>query len=88
MEEAICTGAAKGLREQTEAHPVLHPTTQRVLDMLGTFSEKNGYAPSLHEIAGGCCLASPSVAGYHLRVLVRHGYITRIRGIARAIVLL
>ncbi|MGI2335089.1 MAG: transcriptional repressor LexA [Dehalogenimonas sp.] len=58
---------------------------QKVLDYLGRFMERHGYAPSVRDIAGGCGLKAAPVAQYYLDVLEKKGYISRMKGVSRSI---
>lgn len=58
---------------------------QNVLDYLRRFVGKNGYAPSLRDIASDCGLKSHTVALYYLNILERDGYINRSKRLPRSI---
>lgn len=61
---------------------------RRIIDFVGDFIERYNYAPSVRDVAGGCEIASATVAQYHLNVLEREGYINRGRKVPRSISLL
>ncbi len=66
------------------------PPSRRQSDMLAyirDFTARNSYPPTIREITGGCDLSSTSVADYNLLCLEEKGYLNRIPGIARGIVL-
>jgi len=57
----------------------------QILDFVKKYSEKNGYSPSLDEIAGKFGLSSLSTVHYHLSQLQEKGLITRQDSIPRSI---
>ncbi len=61
---------------------------KKILDFIGKFIGKKGYAPSVRDVARGCGISSASVTQYHLNVLEREGYIRRDRDIPRSMGLL
>lgn len=61
---------------------------KRILDFIGKFIEKKGYAPSVRDVTGGCGISSASVTQYHLNVLEREGFIRRERDVPRSMGLL
>lgn len=67
--------AKKGL---TEKH-------KRILDVLETFQEENGYPPSIREICTEATISSTSVANYYLDRLEKLGYIERDRRVSRGL---
>lgn len=56
------------------------------LNFIYTFIIKNGFSPSLREIANGTYCSKP-VAQRHLEALIDKGYITHTPNTARSIVL-
>lgn len=67
-----------------------HAQTERdqILEYLVSFSEINGYMPSLRQIQNGLGFSSLSVVSHHLNILEKNNRITRAHGIARSIVLI
>lgn len=66
------------------------PLSKRQADVLAyirDFTARNSYPPTIREITGGCNLSSTSVADYNLLCLEERGYLNRIPGTARGIVL-
>jgi repressor LexA len=61
---------------------------KKIIDFIESFIDKYGYSPSVRDIAGGCGIASSTVAQYHLNILEREGYISRGRKVSRSIALL
>lgn len=64
------------------------PTTYRAYVALKRGLERNGYAPSLRELAAAIGVSSPATAKYHMDILVDCGLIRRLPGSARAIEIL
>lgn len=60
-------------------------TRERILDFIRLFKEREGYSPTLREIARNCAVKSPSVVQYHLNCLVREGRINRAKEKFRSI---
>lgn len=56
-----------------------------ILKFLRTYIKKNGFAPTIQEIADGVQLVSPNATRNHLRKLEEQGYIIMKPRIARAI---
>jgi repressor LexA len=56
-----------------------------ILEFIRTFTEENGYSPTVREIQAGCNISSPSVVAYHIDRLERNDLITRVPGKARTI---
>lgn len=52
-------------------------TTQKVLDFIAEYGEKNGYAPSFREIADSLGIKSPSTIFYHINKLADAGKIEK-----------
>ena len=58
-----------------------------MLAFIQDFIGRNAYPPTVREIVRGCNLSSTSVAGYNLLCLGDKGYLIRVPGTARGIVL-
>ena len=58
---------------------------QNILSFIEDFLDKNGYPPSVRDIARGCRISSTSVVEYHLRILQNEGFIHRQPDISRGI---
>ncbi|HHT40540.1 MAG TPA: transcriptional repressor LexA [Actinomyces sp.] len=58
---------------------------QQVLDVLAKSIDKQGYPPSVREIADAVGLSSPSSAKHQLDALEKKGYIRRTPGLPRAL---
>lgn len=58
-----------------------------ILKFLRGYMKKNGYAPTIQEIADAVGLVSPNATRNHLQKLAAEGYITMQPRIARAIAL-
>jgi repressor LexA len=67
--------AKKGLSEKHK----------KILSMLETFTEENGYPPSIREICSEVKISSTSVANYYLERLEKLGYIERERRVSRGL---
>lgn len=63
----------------------LSSVQKRIIDFIEEFIEKHDYSPSVRDVAGGCGIASSTVAQYHLKILEREGYISRGRKVSRSI---
>ena len=61
---------------------------RKIVGFIDKFVEKQGYSPSVREVAGGCNINSSTVAQYHLNILAREGYISRSSKVPRSIALL
>jgi repressor LexA len=57
----------------------------KVLQVLESYTEKNGYPPTIREICDRASLSSTSVANYYLERLEEKGYIERDRGVSRGL---
>ena len=57
-----------------------------ILEFIRESVARQGYAPSLREIAQAVGLSSQSTVSYHLSALVRKGYLSRGRGLPRTTV--
>lgn len=71
--------AGKALLKQGETR------RKAILKFLRGYVKKNGYAPTIQEIADAVGLVSPNATRNHLRRLEKDGYITMQPRIARAI---
>ena len=65
----------------------LSPKQTRIYEFILSFTEPNGYPPSVREIADAVGLKSPSTVHFHLKSLEEAGVITRGAGKTRAITL-
>ena len=63
----------------------LSPKQTRIYEFILSFTEQNGYPPSVREIADAVGLKSPSTVHFHLKSLEEAGVITRGAGKTRAI---
>ncbi|PKR79202.1 LexA repressor [Halalkalibacillus sediminis] len=66
----------------------MHPLTKRqeeVLEYIKQQTLRNGYAPTVREIAEGVKLNSGSTAHAHVQQLVSKGYVKKIKGSPRAL---
>jgi repressor LexA len=70
------------------ARPVLTPRQETVLRYIETFIAKQGYVPTLKEMAKALGVASVQAVKDHLTALERKGYLRRAPGRRRAIELL
>ena len=61
---------------------------KKILEVLGTFQDENGYPPSIREICSEADISSTSVVNYYLEQLEEMGYIERDRRISRGVRLL
>ena len=57
----------------------------KVLQVLESYTKKNGYPPTIREICHQASLSSTSVANYYLERLEEKGYIERDRGVSRGL---
>ena len=73
--------AGKALLKQGEKR------RKAILKFLRSYIKKNGYAPTIQEIADAVQLVSPNATRNHLHRLAAEGYITMQPRIARAIAL-
>lgn len=55
-----------------------------ILESIKTFTEKNGYPPSVREITKDVGLGSISTASYHLKRLEKDGLLSHTKGTARS----
>jgi len=70
---------------QATLHPRLTPRQKQILDFIREFGERNGYAPSMREIAGAVDLTSTSAVSYQLSALQNKDYLRRIPGRPRTV---
>lgn len=61
---------------------------QQIVDFIGRFLADRHYPPTVRDIVAGCGISSTSVASYHLKILVREGYIRHHPEVSRGIELL
>lgn len=62
--------------------------TAAVFDFVEVYLLRNGYPPTLREIADGVGKVSTNGVRYHLRVLERAGYVRVAQGVSRGIQIL
>jgi repressor LexA len=60
-------------------------TREIILDFIKIFRLRNGYSPSVREVADQCGVRSPSVVQYHLNHLEQAGLIRRSKDTSRSI---
>jgi repressor LexA len=58
---------------------------RRMLDFIMSFSDENGYPPSIREIGKAVGISSTSVVNYNLNRLVDEGYLDRDQNVSRGI---
>ena len=63
----------------------MNPRAAKILSFIAGFIEREGYSPSLHEIAAGTGIPHISNISYHLDALQGRGLITRRPGCVRTI---
>ena len=80
------TALIHGLSRARVGQP-LSSRQARIVKFLQIFTTRNRYPPTVREITKNCNNSSTSVTDYNLWVLERKGYVTRIPGISRGIVL-
>ena len=79
---------AHGLSKCVErAKPLLSKRQSKILTFIRDFEADNPYPPTVREVAASCDLSSTAAATYNLSGLAKKGYIRRIPGIARGLVL-
>jgi len=61
---------------------------KKILEVLESFQDQNGYPPSIREICSEASISSTSVVNYYLEQLEEMGYIERDRRISRGVRLL
>ena len=67
--------------------PPLSKRQSRVLAFIRDFEMGNPYPPTIREVAEGCNLSSTAAAASNLTHLAEKGYIRRVPGIARGLLL-
>ncbi len=70
------------------AAKVLSLKQERIINFIREYLRRNGYPPSIRDIAKGCQISSTSVVAYNLNGLERAGYIRHHSDISRGIELL
>ena len=65
--------------------PRKEPVRERILSFLTHYLDRNGYAPSMREIAAGVGLSSPATVYYHLKKLEESGAVSLSDAKSRAI---
>ena len=65
----------------------LTPKQQQIYEFIQAFSARNGYPPSVREIAAAVGLKSPSTVHFHLKGLEAAGVLVKAEGKTRAITL-
>ena len=65
--------------------PRVSDTRSRILNFIGRFLDRRGYAPTVRDIARGCNISTPSVVQYHLNMLEEQGFIRRDPEVFRSI---
>ena len=77
---------AHGLGTKGAERPLSQRQAQ-ILAFIRGFAADNSYPPTVREVAKGCNLSSTAVATYNLCHLIEKGYLRRVPGIARGLVL-
>ena len=67
---------------------VLYSKERQVLEFITQYVQRNGYAPTLMEIAGGLGLNAASTIHEHVARLIKKGYVRRSPGTERGIELI
>lgn len=65
--------------------PVVYPKERKVLDFITQFINRNGYAPTLQEIADGIGVKSPATIHEHIWYLMQKGYLKKTTGVTRSL---
>lgn len=65
--------------------PVLYQKERKVLEYIIQYIQRNGYSPTLSEIAQGCGLKSPATVHEHIWYLIKKGYLKKTDGVSRSI---
>ena len=65
--------------------PLLTARQRRIIDYIRAFADRNGYCPTIREIADAVHLASPSAVAHQLRQLQAAGWISWVPGRARTL---
>ncbi|MBI2616917.1 transcriptional repressor LexA [Candidatus Gottesmanbacteria bacterium] len=68
--------------------PVLYSKERQVLEFIGQYIQRHGYAPTLTEIAEGLGLSAVSTVHEHLAKLEQKGFIKKTAGFERGIELI
>ncbi len=63
----------------------MYPKQKRIFDFIGQYIQKNGFAPSVREIARAVGVSSLATVHEHLKTLEKKGAIARTSGVGRAI---
>ena len=50
---------------------------QQILDFVGSYTDENGYPPTVREIAAAVGLRSPSTVHSHIKKLIEQGYLDK-----------
>jgi len=58
---------------------------KKILEVLASFQDQNGYPPTIREICAQADISSTSVVNYYLEQLEEMGYIERDRRISRGV---
>lgn len=61
------------------------PRQREVLEFIAAFTQRNGYPPSVRDIAAGLGIESPNGVECHLAALERKGLLARKKGLARSL---
>ncbi len=65
--------------------PVVYPKERKVLDFIVQYINRNGYSPTLQEIADGIGVKSPATIHEHIWYLMRKGYLKKTTGVMRSL---
>ncbi len=65
--------------------PVVYPKERKVLDFIIQFINRNGYSPTLQEIADGIGVKSPATIHEHIWYLMQKGFLKKTSGVMRSI---
>ncbi len=60
-------------------------TREAILEFIRSFRQRNGYSPSVREVAEQCGIRSPSAVQYHLNLLEQSGLIRKSKDTSRSI---
>ena len=63
----------------------LSPKQEKIIKFVAEFLDRNGYPPTIRDIARGCGISSTSVVAYNLNKLEQAGYLRRHSEISRGI---
>ncbi len=64
---------------------ILTPIRSKILEFVTSFTDSNGFPPTVREICEAVDLRSPSTVYFHLKVLQDEGYLDKNEGKTRAI---